>query len=303
MENDKYIEKWLNDTLSEEELHVFEKTVEYQSLTKLDKALQGFKAPKFDVKKELADLNLRKEKRGKVVKMTWLQPLLRVAAVVTLAFLGYYFIFFNAPTTIETGIAQKTEVELPDQSNVILNALSEISFSEETWQDQRQVKLTGEAFFKVAKGSQFDVETSDGVISVLGTQFNVMARKGYFEVICYEGLVAVKVGQEVVELPPNNVFRIIDGAISTNLKTEDIAPSWLMNESSFKSVPFKLVIEELERQYKITITSENIDLNQLFTGRFTHDNLSLALKSISLPLNLQYKEVEENKIELSGEIK
>ena len=99
MENEKYIEKWLNGSLSEEEQLVFEKTDEYGSLIKLDKAVQAFKAPEFDVQKELDQLNQRKRRSGKVVQMSWIQPLLRVAAVVTLAFIGYYFIFFNATTT------------------------------------------------------------------------------------------------------------------------------------------------------------------------------------------------------------
>jgi transmembrane sensor len=303
MENKEYIEKWLNGSLSEEELRVFEKTNEYNSIIRLDNAVQGFKAPYFDLGKELEQLNQQKKRSGKVVQMNWLQPLLRVAAVVTLALIGYYFIFFNAKTSITTGIAQKTELYLPDESSVMLNALSNISYSEKKWQDNRHVNLTGEAFFKVAKGSRFDVETVDGIISVLGTQFNVKAREGYFEVICFEGLVAVKVGQKIVELPPDNMFRIINGETSTSSSLIDASPSWLRNESSFKSVPFKLVLEEVERQYDVSITSKNIDLEQLFTGRFTHDNLSLALNSISLPLNLQFKELANNKIELSSEIK
>ena len=303
MENKEYIEKWLSGSLSEEELRVFEKTDEYKSIIRLDNAVQGLKAPYFDVVKELEQLNQQKKRSGKVVQMNFLQPLLRVAAIVTLALLGYYFIFFNAKTSISTGIAQKTELLLPDESSVMLNALSNISFSEKNWQDNRHVNLTGEAFFKVAKGSRFDVETVDGIISVLGTQFNVKVREGYFEVICFEGLVAVKVGQKVVKLPPDNMFRIINGATSTSSSLIDVSPSWLRNESSFKSVPFKLVLEEVERQYDVSIASKNIDLDQLFTGRFTHDNLSLALNSISLPLNLQFKELANNKIELSSEIK
>lgn len=303
MEGKAYIEKWLNGSLSEEELRVFEKTDDYKSITRLDNALKGFKAPYFDVEKELEQLNQQKRRNGKVVKMNWLQPLLRVAAVVTLALIGYYFIFFNANTTITTGIAQKTEFQLPDESGVTLNAQSNISYSEKKWQDNRHVNLTGEAFFKVAKGSRFDVATADGIISVLGTQFNVKVRRGYFEVICFEGLVAVKVGQKIVELPPENMFRIINGTFSTSSALKDQAPAWLRNESSFNSVPFKLVLEEVERQYDVSITTSNINLEQLFTGRFTHDNLSLALNSISLPLNLQFKEVANNKIEISGEIK
>lgn len=303
MENKKYIEKWLNGTLSEDELRVFEKTNEYHSLIKLDNAVQGFKAPEYDVQKALSELNQKKHGSSKVVQMNWWQPIVRIAAVVVLALIGYYFIFFNARTTLKTGIAQKTVLLLPDQTEVSLNAMSQISYVEKTWQDHRQVKLHGEAFFKVTKGSRFDVETEDGTITVLGTQFNVKTRDQYFEVTCFEGLVAVKKGQKIIKLPPEHTFRIVNGKTSSSSSMKDNSPSWLMNESSFKSVPFKLVLEEIERQYEVSITTNNIDLEQLFTGRFSHDNLELALNSISLPLNLQFREVAKNKIELSGEVK
>ena len=48
---------------------------------------------------------------------------------------------------------------------------------ENKWKNERSVNLDGEGFFKVAKGSKFDVETSAGTVSVVGTQFNVKNRK------------------------------------------------------------------------------------------------------------------------------
>jgi transmembrane sensor len=303
MKNEKYIEKWLNNSLSEEEQRVFENTADYHSLIKLDKALLKFKAPEYNVQSELARLNQRKEAVGKEVKVSWFQPMVRVAAVITMIIVGYLLIFSNSVTTIESAIAQKTELFLPDQSSVILNASSTISYDESKWDEQREVKLVGEAYFKVAKGSQFNVETTSGIISVLGTQFNVKLRENYFEVICYEGLVAVKSGNESIELPPNHMFRIINGEILTESNLKDTAPSWLIDESSFISVPLEQVIKEFERQYNVAITTNKVDLKQFFTGRFTHNDISLALKSISLPFNLTYELEEGQHIVLSGDKK
>ena len=301
MNNEKYIEKWLNNSLSEDEQRVFEGTQDYQSLKKLDQALLKFKAPEYNVQEELARLNQKKEAKGKVVKVSWFQPMVRVAAVLAMIFVGYLLIFSDDVTTINSEIAQKTELLLPDQSSVVLNASSTISYIEDKWQEQREVKLKGEAFFKVAKGSQFDVKTTSGIISVLGTQFNVKLRDNYFEVICYEGLVAVKRGNEIVELPPNHMFRIINGEIFTESNINDTAPSWIVNESSFTSIPYEQVIKEFERQYDVLITTNEVDLERLFTGRFTHNDISLALKSISLPFNLSYELEEDQHIVLSSD--
>lgn len=303
MNNEKYIEKWLNDSLSEEEQRVFEATDDYKSIFRLEKTLQKFKAPDFDVQDELNKLTVRKKSAGKVVKLNWLQPMIRVAAVVAMVILGYLLYFNDSVTTVESGIAQKTELSLPDNSSVVLNASSTISYIEDKWQEQREVILKGEAYFKVAKGSRFDVETSAGVVTVLGTQFNVKVRDNYFEVVCYEGLVAVNSKNKSVELPPNHMFRIVDGKIYTDDQLKDAAPSWLVNESSFTSVPYEQVIKEFERQYNVVITTNKVDLKQLFTGRFTHDDISLALKSISLPFNLNYELEEDQHIVLSSDKK
>jgi ferric-dicitrate binding protein FerR (iron transport regulator) len=201
-------------------------------------------------------------------------------------------------------IAEKTDLFLPDSSKVTLNAFSEASFQAYTWKRKRQVKLAGEAFFKVKKGSKFDVVTEAGTVTVLGTQFNVKVRKDYFEVICYEGMVEVRSAGKVIKLPPTKVFRTVKGLITPNDHTTEIAPAWLRNESSFESVPFNEVIEEFERQYHTTISTKNINGDQLFTGRFIHSDISLALKSISIPLNLKYEVSGDGKnVVLSGEVK
>jgi transmembrane sensor len=300
MNNEKYIEKWLNGSLNEEEMRAFEKTEDYQSLAKLDRALLRFRAPQFDVEGELAELNKIKKTTGKIVQFPWIRPMLRVAAAITVVILGYFLLFNQANTVIETGIAEKTNISLPDNSVVVLNALTTLSFNKNHWQDKRHLVLDGEAYFKVAKGSVFDVETSAGTVAVLGTQFNVKVRENYFEVKCFEGLVAVINEKDTVKLMPSHMYRIINGRISSDIYFQAHGPSWINNESSFTSVPFEQVVKEFERQYNVSITINEVDLNERFTGRFTHEDISLALKSISIPLNLRYEFEEDQHIVLSG---
>jgi len=201
---------------------------------------------------------------------------------------------------VQTAAAEKTELYLPDSSQVILNAFTKVSFKEKKWEGNRQVNLEGEAFFKVAEGSRFDVVTTSGIVSVLGTRFNVINRSEYFEVVCYEGLVQVQSGAEITQLPSQHSFRIINGKIKKSDNSGELSPSWLNNESSFRSVPFIQVIREFERQYDVTVTTTNVNVAQLFTGRFVHDDKLLALKAISLPLNLNYEKANEKQIILSG---
>lgn len=306
MDIKEYTEKWLNGTLGDNERILFEQTQEYKSLNRLSKAVTAFKAPEYDMQEEFQRLQSRKAsgERAKVVAMPWLKPLLRIAAVLVLMAGGYLVFLSNPATTIDTLAAEKTKIFLPDSSEVTLNAFSKISYHAGHWGRKRLVTLDGEAFFKVAKGSRFDVETNAGTVTVLGTQFNVKSRKDYFEVICYEGLVKVESAGKIVKLLPFKMFRKIKGVIAPYENTTEVSPGWVLNESSFESVPFAEVIEEFERQYSVTISTKNVDLDKLFTGRFSHSNFIMALESISIPLNLKYKITGDQKIvALSGEVK
>ncbi|WP_299125390.1 FecR domain-containing protein [uncultured Winogradskyella sp.] len=286
MNREELIKKWLDNNLNTEEQKAFEQLEDYNKLIQMDNALKDFKAPKFSVDETYKTLQ-PKLKSSSTKFNRWLKPLLKLAAVLVIGItINYYTSAID--TKVDTSIAQKTSIELPDDSSVKLNANSSIAFNESKWQDNRVVKLQGEAFFKVAKGEKFDVITNDGIVAVLGTKFNVKQRENYFEVTCYEGLVAVTHSDKTVELKPGYTFQIIDGKLLANEKENTTQPSWLRDESSFKSVPLKYVISEFENQYNLKVSSGDIDTSRLFTGSFTHKNLDLALQSVTIPLNLSY---------------
>lgn len=286
MNREELIKKWLDNELNAEEFEAFKMLPDYNSLVKLSNSLEHFKAPEYKSSEALNSLLHTIKSKPKTLN-TWIKPLLRVAAIAVICF-GIYFYTTTLDTNINTIAAQKTTIDLPDASLVSLNALSKITYNKKNWDDNREVTLNGEAFFKVAKGSKFNVVTSSGIITVLGTQFNIKQRTNYFEVICYEGLVGVTYNKKQTKLKPGERFLILNGKLIAKEKETQLQPSWMHNESTFKSLPFKEVIAEFERQYNVTITHKNINANQLFTGSFTHNNINTALKSITLPLSITY---------------
>jgi len=299
MTREEYIRKWLDGTLTDEEKGHFESSKDFEKLEKLNAALKSFKAPQYNVEFALDEFKSSKQKSGKTVTFPWIQTMVRVAAVLLLVITAYFFFYLNINTTVETSFAEKKGIYLPDSSFVNLNALSQVTFKEKIWNYKRQVQLEGEAFFSVASGAQFDVVTPKGTVSVLGTQFNVKNRGDFFEVVCYEGKVEVINNNQRNELTHGQLYRILDGHGEKYEHIQDVSPDWISNQSTFKSVPFSYVIQELELQYGVTIETENLDLEQLFTGTFEHDHLELALKSITLPLNLQYQILADDQIILS----
>jgi len=299
MTREELIKKWLDNDLNPEELKAFKAFDDYNSLVKLATEVKRFHAPEYNSEQELTSV-LQKIAPKSEPKNTWLKPLLGIAATLALFFAIYSVTSFNS-TTIQTLASEKTQIILPDASNASLNALSSISFNKSKWTKKREIQLDGEAFFKVAKGSKFDVVTNDGIVSVLGTEFNVKQRDNVFEVTCFEGLVSVFHNTKTVKLKAGDSYSVINGNIIEREKDIRLTPSWLKNSSYFKSMPYNEVIAEFERQYNVTIKTDAIDSNLLFTGNFTHNNFDLALKSITLPFNLKYRLKSDSIIVLTRE--
>ncbi|KQC31275.1 FecR family protein [Flagellimonas eckloniae] len=292
---ENYLAKWLNGELSEEELTEFKKSESYASYQKLKEVSGTLKTPEFDVDQAWNTFKNRgSEETPKVITLNPFKQFLRVAAVVAVLLSGSYFYLNSLNESFSTQLAERSEVLLPDNSEIILNADSKVSFSEKKWSEKRNVNLEGEAFFKVAKGKKFTVSTENGTVAVLGTQFNVENRNGFFEVTCYEGLVSVTYNNIERKLPAGTSFVAINGKIQDFDNITIAQPSWMSNESSFQSIPLKYVLAEFERQFNIEVKTKNIDAEQLFTGTFNNNSIKLALESISIPSQINYKLGEDN---------
>ncbi|WP_420400654.1 FecR family protein [Flagellimonas sp.] len=287
---ENYLAKWLSGELSEAELSEFKKSDAYASYNKLKEVSSTMEAPEFNA--DQAFQKLMDERIGAAPKVVALHPFkkfLRVAAAIAILLTGSYFYVNTLDESVTTQLAERTEVVLPDNSEILLNADSRISYSEKNWDEERNVALKGEAFFKVAKGKKFTVSTNHGTVAVLGTQFNVENREGFFEVTCFEGLVSVTYNNTETQLPAGSSFVVIGGQIVDAQKPITAQPSWVNNESSFERIPLEFVLNELERQFNIKVNTQNVDKNLLFTGTFSNTDLNMALKSISTPSRMNYK--------------
>ena len=296
-QDETFLARWISGELSPEELNAFKKSKDYPILKRINEASQRLDAPKFDQQNLFNKLEqyktnrLQKEKRTIKLIPNWA---VAIAASVVIAFGLFYFL--TAESHYNTGFGKQLAVTLPDHSQVQLNSNSDLDFKSLNWKNNREIKLEGEAFFDVEKGQTFKVFTEEGVVEVLGTEFNVISRANYFEVRCQEGKVKVSskdANDEVVLLPGNGV-RIVNNKLEKwdyNISE----PNWLIGESTFQNTPLSQVIISLENQFGITFDVSNINLSERFTGGFTHKNLNLALKTVMTPMDISYS-VDDNKI-------
>jgi len=296
-QDETFLARWISGELTPEELNEFKKSKDYPVLKRINDASQRLEAPKFDQQNLFNKLEqyktnrLQQEKRTIKLIPNWA---IAVAASVVIAFGLFYFL--TAESHYNTGFGQQMAVTLPDRSQVQLNSNSDLDFKSLNWKNNREINLEGEAFFDVEKGQSFKVYTEEGVVEVLGTEFNVISRANYFEVRCQEGKVKVSssdTNDEVVLLPGNAV-RIVNNKLEKwdyNISE----PNWLIGESTFQNTPLAQVIISLENQFGITFDASNINLSERFTGGFTHKNLNLALKTVMTPMDISYS-VDDNKI-------
>jgi len=300
MKNEELIRKWLTDQLTEAEEKLLKDSNEFAQLEKIWNGLSVAAPPDYSVEEELERFHSSHNKQAKVVKVSWNKRLVGIAAsVILVSIIGFLLLrpSFN-PKSVMLSEGLKAYY-LPDSSLVTLNKGSELSYEKEEWGTSRKVMLQGEGFFQVKKGSTFEVSTSNGTVSVLGTSFNVKQRGDYYEVICYEGKVGVEAATQTLKLLAGDGYREASNGAAKFQVTSGGRPEWLNGRSSFFRTPYYSVLKELENQYEIVVETNEIDLNETFTGSFPNDDLDVALEAITIPSGYFYQQ-KNDKVLITG---
>ena len=221
------------------------------------------------------------------------------ASVLLLA--GILSIFRFYTTTVACPAGQHLTVNLPDGSTVELNALSTLHYQPLWWPVSRKLQLEGEGYFEVEKGKKFVVRSMSGRTEVLGTSFNIFARKGIYNVSCHTGKVKVASPQkdEAILSPGYQASINPDGKVVV-FKTEkpENTISWVDDKFIFTGTPFTAVIYEIERQYNVQIKIP-AGLNYYYTGYFTKDiPVEQVLELVCKPFGLTFVAKQEGRYEL-----
>lgn len=177
-----------------------------------------------------------------------------------------------------TGNTKQT-VHLPDGSDVILNAQTELVVNTLNASKRELVLKYGEAFFKVShNNTPFSVKTVKGTITVLGTEFNVNAYpKDLFSVFLKQGKIDMTFSGKTLTLQPGQCLQENSKHQLQLLQLSDNRNyAWLDNKLVFDSTALSEVITVLESTYKvkfvydqqmkdekINITIENLTAEQV----------------------------------------
>ena len=291
--DDTIMARWLSGELKEAERAEFEASSEYEEYQQLVQGLNAFQKPAYE-KESLRNKIWEGIENQKPVKVIRLKPFYYAAGIAA-SLLLLFGLFFNQ-VTYSTEAGENLLVTLPDGTEVHLNSSSSINHNRFFWKNDKEVDLDGEASFKVIKGEGFQVNTNSGSISVLGTEFNIRSRQKIFDVYCYEGKVLFEneENQQQSYLNAGDAISLKDD-ILLEFKHSDNEPSWKNGFTRFSNAEILEVIQELEVHYGISFDFEPDMVQGHFTGTFVHDDLELALKSVFVPMGINYKLANDQK--------
>jgi len=203
---------------------------------------------------------------------------------------------FNSKT-VESLPGEHLTALLPDGSKVELNAGSTLTYHPLTWKLQRKLNFEGEGFFNVQRGKKFLVESSKGTTQVLGTSFNIYARDENYRVTCLTGKVDVSsaAGEHVILLPNNHVELEEGKLVLKKMFDPERAFGWKNNHFFFAGRPLIEVIDEIERQYAVTIQLDPQLNNRNFGSNFSKKhNVEDVLDFVCKPMNLRFVKQSDN---------
>lgn len=221
-------------------------------------------------------------------------PWLKMAAVwgVPLILLGAAAYFYTSATKKAklysevvfvhkfTAYGQRSMIVLPDSSKVWLNGGSSLTYPSRFVSAERNVCLTGEAFFEVKKDVRkpFTVDVNQMKLKVLGTTFNVFSYPDNPQIVATleTGKVQINVANQdkPYVLKPNDQL-VLDsktGKVEVrNVKAEDYSV-WRVPALYFEETPLVYALQQIERTYNVRIHVQNSRYNhQTIRAHFNTD--------------------------------
>ena len=238
----------------------------------------------------------RMERQTAKKKNYFIREFLKVASVVVIT-VGVTAALFSvgkdkddvnvAMQTITVPAGQRVNLDLPDGSNVWLNAGTRMQYPVSFMEDKREIILDGEAYFDVARNEKcpFIVHTHAMDIEVLGTKFNVeaYAKQQNFEASLIQGKIKIKSPSD------NNISQVLLPDYKSTLKNGKLVISkiedyniyrWKEGLYCFKNKSFIEIIKDLEKYYNLKIIVDKPSItNIILTGKFRiSDGLDYALR-------------------------
>lgn len=207
--------------------------------------------------------------------------------------------------TISTPRGGQYQLTLADGSKVWLNASSSIHFPAAFTGKARQVDITGEAYFEVAKNISmpFKVKINTplgdgGEVEVMGTHFNInsYSDEPTIKTTLLEGRVKVSAqnGQSSL-LMPGQQAQVSEGIkVVSNIDTDEII-AWKAGMFQFTRTDIKTIMRQISRWYNVDVQFEGDFSKKSFSAIVSRSNNISEVLKIMEKAGIQFR-IEEKKI-------
>lgn len=222
------------------------------------------------------------------------------ASFLVAAFIGLaaYFYLNQQPELIASSSASIQAVTLADGSQVTLRPYSTLE-ALNVGTEEHSYKLEGEAYFEVVsnRGRTFSVTAGTGRVTVLGTTFNLSSWGNQTQVYLEEGSIEFMdiETDDSVTLNPGEAAEIgPDKRLSAEPAEIVEYTDWMNRELTFSNRTARYVFNEMEQEFKITISAPDSVLNTRLSGSLSLESLTTSLEDLSLVLEGQFVQKGEN---------
>ncbi len=253
---------------------------------------------KIDPDKDWEKVKSKLDFKPKSKRIPFSKYLLRIAAIIVLAFGLAYFLtqLVNHAVSPEEDyfvITSDNEIlrhEMPDGSNIVLNKDAELVYNTSYGNKNRDIILDGEAFFEVERNENlpFRVFAGNSTIEVLGTSFNVKNTFNQVQLSVVSGSVAFfetdnkenrldLVKNEMVQYESEKHLFKEKECLNPNLL------AWRTKKLIFKNVPLTEVLSAIAGYYDLELELKNTkDVSESITATFDNQSIEEVLEYLQL---------------------
>lgn len=198
---------------------------------------------------------------------------------------------------VETGYQERTKVVLPDSTQVWLNAASRLTYTDDFMVNNREVEITGEAFFDVTRNEElpFVVRFAGNTITVKGTRFNLTAYdvedKVYAALV--EGCIEFAGNTVKLDMNPGEL-------LSYDTRSEDVIKckadlsshvSWVGGKLDYSAITLDQLLTRLSSIYGFKVKYDSVKyVNHTFRIILsTNESLNDVLDAVSIIVPFDWK--------------
>lgn len=296
--NGEVIDPVLQDWLAESEAN----RKDFIQYERIWREASSMKMEEFD-----ADLAWRKinrshqqkeTKQNRIINLYYTLSGIAVACLLlfSLAYMGLFEGETNVTASMSANYGSRSNIILPDNSTIMLNSGSEITYKYNKDEKIREVEFQGEGFFDVSKNKRpFVIIMPDGLrIKVLGTSFNLQAYaddptvevslvEGHVELNYEDKKLEIQAGEMAVFDKKTNEIKQTDGLLSHTY-------GWMDNKLYMDKMSLSEVCKKLERWYDVNIIiQEELGDKISYSGVIQEETITDVMNALSNLSDINYE--------------